>query len=339
MYESFYNNPVIRHLSVNQRWTVSDKDKVPIDMTDLLYRGKVHGALMNEEGHNPFVDLNTLVTHLPNAANNAYYIDAKADGVMILDIEPGCPEDIRNKLLRLPAYYGEFSMSGKGYHLILPVPKEYADVSSCSVAVKDPNGYYEFLCNHCVTFTRNVIPTGYTPDIGQGSYDEFLQLWCDIASKVDLNQKRINLTALKEEETTQWSDYIQTILQSDNKAYKKTPEDFADCSDDGYDGSRYEHGYTTHVYYVLWHLLKSLGVFYTKQQMIWEIYRATSELIPYRPKHDTIHNGMPWLLYEASVVVERSYDEGELLNAISFAKVEDELDELDEEENNGEDDD
>lgn len=308
MYEEFYNNPIIQKLAQEKRWTISDNNKVPIDMTDLLLSNgrAIHGALTKKEGHNPFVDLNTLMYYLPNAKNNAFSLDAKTDGVMVLDIEPKCPKAIADKLLQLPAYYGEFSMSGKGYHLILPVPKEYEEVYSCSVAVKEEHGYYEFLCNHCVTFTRNIIPAGYVPNIGQGSYQDYVDLWCELASKVDLNKKDISLDVLSEEEETKWTDYIQKILQSEAKAYKKEPSDFED------DMSRYEHGYTGHVYYVLLNVLKSLKVFYTKSEMIWEVYRATSELIPYRDKHDTIHDGMPWLLYQSAVIVNKNYDEDEI---------------------------
>ena len=308
MYSAFYSNPVIQRLAKEKRWTISDKDKVPIDMTDLLESNgrAIHGALTRKEGHNPFVDLYTLMSNIPNAKNNAFCLDAKTDGVMVLDIEPKCPKVIAEKLLQLPAYYGEFSMSGKGYHLILPVPKEYEDVYSCSIAVKEEHGYYEFLCNHCVTFTRNIIPANYSPNIGQGTYEDYVKIWCELAENVNLNKKDTVIDVLKDEEDTEWTDYIQSILQSDAKAYKKEPSDFED------DMSRYEHGYTGHVYYVLLNVLKSLKVFYTKSQMVWEVYRATSELIPYREKHDTIHDGMPWLLYQAAVIVNKNYDEDEI---------------------------
>jgi hypothetical protein len=325
MYEEFYNNPVIQRLASERRWTISDNNKVPIDMTDLLASNgqAIHGALTKKEGHNPFVDLYTLMKNIPNAANNAYSLDAKTDGVMVLDIEPKCPKAITEKLLQLPAYYGEFSMSGKGFHLIFPVPKEYEDVYSCCVAVKEEHGYYEFLCNHCVTFTRNIIPAGYVPNIGQGSYNDFVKVWSDLASKVDLTTKDTVIDIMSEEEDTEWTDYVQKILRSDAKAYKKTPEDFED------DMSRYEHGYTGHVYFVLLNILKSLKVFYTKSEMIWEVYRATSELIPYRDKHDTVHDRMPWLLYQAAVIVSKNYDEDEM-HAMTDQRVDEEKTEGDE---------
>lgn len=308
MFEAFYNNPVIQRLATEKRWTISDNNKVPIDMTDLLESNgrSIHGALTKKENHNPFVDLHTLMKNIPNAANNAYSLDAKTDGVMILDIEPKCPKAMVERLLRLPALYGEFSMSGKGYHLIFPVPKEYEDIYSCCVAVKEEHGYYEFLCNHCVTFTRNIIPAGHTPGIGTGTYQDFVDVWSELASKVDLTKKDITIDVMKDEEDTEWTDYIQNILTSDAKAYKKEPSDFND------DMSRYEHGYTGHVYFVLLNILKQIKFFYTKSEMIWEVFRATSELIPYRDKHDTIHDGMPWLLYQAAVIVNKNYDEDEM---------------------------
>lgn len=308
MFEHFYGNPVIQKLALERRWTISDKDKVPIDMTDLLMSNGqiIHGALNKKEGHNPYVDLHTLMTHIPNAANNAYWLDAKTDGVIVLDIEPKCPKEIAHELLKLPAYYGEYSMSGNGYHLILPLPNTFPEVYSCMNAVKEEHGYYEFLCNHYVTFTRNVLPAGLVPDMGQASYGDFMKIWNNLAVHVDLDKRNSVQAVLDEEEDTEWTDFIQNILQSDVKAYRKTPDDFCD------DMSRYEFGYTCHMYRELIEILKSLKVFYTRSQVVWEVYRAVSATIDYRDKHDTARNGMPWLLYLSAEVAGRNYDEDAL---------------------------
>lgn len=317
MFEAFYGNPVIQRLAFERRWTISDKDKVPIDMTDLLAsNGQViHGALTKKEGHCPYVDLHTLMKNIPNAKNNAYWLDAKTDGILVLDIEPKCPKVISDRLLQLPALYGEYSMSGKGYHLILPLPNTYEDVFGCKTAVKEEHGYYEFLCNHYVTFTRNVLPANLVPNMGTMSYDDYVNIWNEMAENIKVDEKNIVLEIMSEEVDTEWTDYIQTILQSSECDYSKTPEDFED------DMSRFEYGCTSHYYHELIKILKSIKVEYEKDELIWEIYRATAEILPYREKHDTARNGMPWLLYLSASIVERDYENYK--NAMSNDEKED----------------
>lgn len=305
MFEAFYGNPIIQRLGQNKRWTVSDKDKVPIDMTDLLMsNGQViHGALNRKEGHCPYVNLQTLTQYLPNAKNNAYWIDAATDGILVLDIEPKCPKAIADRLLQLPAVYGEYSMSGKGYHLILPLPNTYEDAYRCKNAVKEKHGYYEFLCNHYVTFTRNVLPYNLVPNMGTLSYDEYVDIWNEVAENVTIETKNTTVAVMNEEVSTEWTNYVQTILGSSDQDYAKTPSDFED------DMSRYEYGCTAHYFYALSRVLRRIKVLYEKDEMIWEVYRATSEFLPYRSKHDTARNNMPWLLYLSALIVEDKYAE------------------------------
>jgi len=307
MFRDFYDNPVIQRLSTEKRWTISDSNKVPIDMADLLSsNGQViHGAIL-KENHCPYLDLWTLLKHIPNATNHAFYLDARTDGIMVLDIEPKCPQEIVDKLLQLPAFYGEYSMSGKGYHLILPVPSTFVDVFSCMNAVKEEHGYYEFLCNHYVTFTRKVLPTGLVPNMGQAPYDDFITIWNQLAVNIDLDKKKSIQAVLDEEEDTEYTDYIQEILKSDDRAYKKEPSDFFD------DMSRYEYGFTSHTYHQLMRVLRNIKVFYTLNEMIWEVFRTTSALIEYRPKHDEMRNNLPWLLYLSSEVVGGQYNEDDM---------------------------
>ena len=71
-----------------------------------------------DRGYNPLVDLETVCKTLPTAANNTYHLDALIDKIVVLDVEPKCPEEIKRQFLSLPYLYSETSMSGNGLHLI-----------------------------------------------------------------------------------------------------------------------------------------------------------------------------------------------------------------------------
>ena len=241
MYEEFYQNPIIKKIAPVKAWTVSDNTKMPIDATDLFYRGILHGAVTKDPAHCPFVDLYTLSEMLPNATNNAFCLDAVRDGIIVLDIEPGCPDDIKHGLLRLPSLYAEYSMSGRGYHLIFPLPESFMDIAREKTAVKEEHKYYEFLCNHYVTFTRNVVKAEDYPGFGTSSYDAFLNLWESLASRAGLSKKVTCVDAFDAGEETEWSEEVRSDLMDDD--YRKTPEDFFG------DMSIYEFGFTAHIYH------------------------------------------------------------------------------------------
>lgn len=296
----FYNSAFVHELAGKEKWTVSDNTKRPIDMRALIDHGKVWGVAW-DRGYNPLVDLETLKNTIPDAVNNAFNLEAETDGYVVLDIEPKCPDVIKNEMLRLPYIYGEISMSGKGIHLVFKTPKEVWDkypVIHNKLAIKEKHGYYEILLNHMVTFTRNNIEEPYDPK----PISEFEKVFETLANeaKESVVAKEIVIEDVSTDDILMFNR-IMTVLTSQN--YKRKPEYF--CND----MSKYEFGMASFYYHALKRLLKNdqfSGVTYSDEQCAVILYEILQKKLEYRPKHDTQRNNMPWLMYVATQLIGKS---------------------------------
>lgn len=300
-FPEFYNNSVVKELAYNEKWTVSDNTKRPIDMHALIHEEKIWG-LAFDRGYNPMITLDELCRILPNAANNTYYLDALTDKIVVLDVEPKCPDVIKERILKLPYLYGETSVSGKGYHLLFRLPEDilekYPNAAS-KLSLKEQHGYYEILLNHMILFTRNALPA--TDD--QTGLTEFRNMFELLA----IQQKPAESSDLQIEMDEMNIDDIPYyhVLMPALKAqiYGKTPKDFYD------DMSKYEFGMTGFYYRKLSSLLTN-GAYkdhvYTDNEKAMILYKLTSEKLPYREKHDQKRNNMPWLLYIAACLIAKS---------------------------------
>ena len=294
-YIDFYNNKFIHSIAFNERWTISTKEKIPVDMKKIKYDGIVVGAKYTDE--RCLMSLPELLSEIPEAANHAYYLDAIVDNFVVLDIEPTCPDYIKHKLLELPYIYGEKSMSGKGYHLVFPLPSSIEDFKAAQTkpALKDDNGYYEILMNHYVTFTRDMIP----PSHGIGNFNS---LFNELASKQKLtNRKDFSLDKTATINNIPSSDSILYVLGK-NKPKKE-------ISDYGNDASRWEFAYGRSLVAKLEQILnvkmlKSHN--FTNDEKALLIYKTLKENLPPRDKHDTERQGLPWLLYIAQEVIAKA---------------------------------
>lgn len=182
VFPEFYTNTHIRSGLAPQRlWTVSDFDKMPVDIVSALDASpvcprcwrtecsEVHGARV-ADADTQLLTLDELTAAVPNARNVATHLDGRSSGLLVLDIEPNCPPEVTDQLLRLvtgntaspqpQAVYSEISGSGRGYHLLLPLPENLAYFPRASNATKlqHPQRWYEVLLYHWVTFSRRPIP-------------------------------------------------------------------------------------------------------------------------------------------------------------------------------------
>lgn len=181
-FPEFYTNTYVRGLAPHRLWTVSDFDKRPVDIVSALDTSPVcprchwsgcndvHGARVSDAA-TQLLTLDELTTALPNASNVATHLDWRTSGLMVLDIEPRCPPEVTDQLLRLVtgntaspqqrAVYSEMSSSGYGYHLLLPPPSNLAQFPRAAHATKlqHPQRWYEVLLYHWITFGRTPIPT------------------------------------------------------------------------------------------------------------------------------------------------------------------------------------
>lgn len=296
----FYNSAFVRKLAGNKKWTVSDKTKRPIDMRAWIDREEVWGVAW-DRGYNPLVDLETLKNTIPNAVNNAYYLEAETDNYVVLDIEPKCPDVIKKEMLRLPYVYGEVSMSGNGIHLVFELPRDVWDkypVVHNKLAIKEKHGYYEILLNHMVTFTRNNIEEPYNPK----SLSEFEKVFETLASeaKESAIAKEITVEDISTDNIPMFNR-IMNVMVSQN--YRRKPEYFHG------DMSKYEFGMASFYYHTLQRLLKNKqfsGIEYSDEQCAIILYELLKTKLEYRPKHDTQRSNMPWLLYVATQLIGKS---------------------------------
>lgn len=290
-YPEFYTNPAILKLADKKRWTISNDKKMPLDVRGVLTEGRVYGALYPDE--RSLASLGTICHYFPITDNVTFYLDVLLDDVIVLDIEPTCPEPLKSKLAAAPALYKEVSMSGKGIHLLLPKPKNFDDfpILKKKTALKHEKGYYEFLLNHYVTFTRKSFK------IKEDDSEDINKHFTDLASNAIYREREKIILEDEEPEIPQKDRLIDHLMRMD---YKKTLKDFND------DWSRYEFGYLAFLYYKLDRLLNS-QLFdrekQTEETMSWLLYLTAKEKLPYRPKHDEKRNGMPWLLSESTKII------------------------------------
>lgn len=299
-FPEFYDNPIVNAIADIPRWTVSDSDKMPINTRELMTTGRLWGAhAISDEC---LVTLDELTGFLPTAANNAFYLRAQTDGFLVLDIEKTCPPEIARKMLSIPSLYGELSMSGKGYHLVLPLPANFWDfpIATGKKVLKEAHGYYEILLDHWVTFTRSPIPGGRLPDIdyAPGAWEN---LYAELAKDaVEAPVADFDFTAERPD-----IPRIDTILDlMTRRGLEKALEDFRG------DFSRYEFSTLGVLYNRLGPILIAIAdavpdAVFDASAKSWLIYEAATRLLPYRDKHEEIRNGMPLLLNAAYSLVAR----------------------------------
>lgn len=292
-FPNFYNHPFIQSIANNKRWTVCDNNKRPIDMFSYMYQQKITGAIFTDE--KSLVSLPELCDIIPDAANNTYYMDTLIDNFVVLDIEKTCPDNIKQKLLSTPYIYGEVSLSGKGYHLIFPLPECFSKypIAQKKIVMKEQHGYYEILLQHYVTFTRNMLP----PSPNTTSFETIFEELASI--QTETVRKDIDIQTLQPANIPFYNDILAVLSHMD---YKKTPEDF--CND----MSKYEYGFIGFFYRKLKNIIsiKKYKVHnYTDNERAWILYTLTKDKIRYRPKHDEFRNNLPWLLYLSGEIIAK----------------------------------
>lgn len=312
----FCSHPFILFIAPNKKWTVSTKDKVPLDMFMWKYHGRICGAKFHDDAS--LVSLSELIGLLGQPANYAYWLDSVDDGFVVVDIEPACPENIKNKLLRLPYVYGERSMSGKGYHLVVPITTEFDDCPELLTkpAIKEKHKWYEILTNHFVTFTGNIIQPAYD-NASLKSLIDYLKPMQTISNRSDFHFEDLADVASIPGENS--------IVSQLMDVEPKTLESFYG------DISRYEFAYACKLYSKTQTVINSIQTQhkhfselnenqrhllgyderipnheYTLNEKAYFIYLVLSEKLEHRLKHETFRQNLPWLLYLAQEAIAKS---------------------------------
>lgn len=323
-YQQFYQNPTIQKLGKERRWTISGKlpkspdgrerGKVPLNIHNIIAimegrPAQVCGARTRDE--QSLTDLETITTKVPDATNCTFYLDCEMDEVMVLDIEKTCPPELRDKLLTLlpRALYAEYSMSGKGYHLILPLPENFYDYPNASgrTVVRHPKGYYEFLLSHYVTFTRHVLVDHPSTEDAVHIEPTCLE---EVYEELAVQQKDIATVAFNVEEERPDIPHLDELVErlvnpKPHSRFARTLKDY------DHDHSSYEFGYIGHLYFRLRQILKA-SVYkkahtYSESDCIWIVYLAIDQILDHREKHDEVRNEIPMLMDRVRYVVSPDF--------------------------------
>ena len=315
----FMNNEFIQTIKDREQWTLSEQgSKKPLDMNymiahanDAEYR-PIGASFANNNkplvtldrmGHffSEFLHTDIDKITIPNAA---YDLSQLTDDFMVLDIEPTCPDVMKNELLKFPYPYVEKSMSGKGIHAIIPnnmMNTKFEDIRKNASKLQEEHRYYEFLLNHYVTFTGEIIIPTQT---GQKMLNPIETYFDRLAEQTQLHNE-IKEIALSESVLDMSQipgiDIIMDIIDNQYSGYYKTKADF------NFDESRYEFGFIAYYAKRLEEACSSIllkGNTYTDEQKVGMLYNIVKERIPERPKHNETRRGMPYLLYCCKRVFE-----------------------------------
>lgn len=314
-YQAFQQHPFIQSIKETPKWTISNEKKIPLDMRILMTENRIHGAnFYDEQSLTTLTEIdsffnkqNLLVT------NHAFFLDVVLDGFVVLDIEPDCPDDIKQKLLNTPYIYGEVSLSGKGYHLVFRTPQCFMDYPNAHTkpALKDEDGNYEILLNHFCTFTAKMIQPPANPT------EDFNKIYKQLAenAKNIAKQREVDISTLTDKPDTKYADRILALLKQAGLQWNKRPDNFKkDKHPLENDPSRYEWAYLAYLYKKLDSIMHVSAIAdehtYTEEEQAFFLYTIIQELIPHREKHDTYRltsdgTKLPWLGYLIKDVMEK----------------------------------
>lgn len=267
-------------------------------------------------------DLNALNTYhelnLPELVTfkRAYRMNAIDDLIIVLDVEPDSSPDVINHLSKIPAHFSEWS-TNNGLHMfyklnMTDLTPEVKTLLSMAVKKIDDakNGLrckLELIMNdHWITFTgktnvEQIVPLE-TPV--PKAIHNIIQT---IAQSATMQQQEIEKILVDANGTSETSDKVSNWLLASPKMIEiaqLTPDQFQN------DMSKYEFNVIIRVAGYLNYQIANAspmtsyrlgGVNLTQmsdQDSIRAIYQAIKEVLPYRSKHDTYRDKLPWLLYQ-----------------------------------------
>lgn len=330
----FASNPLIAKIANDESWSVSDKNKVPVNFRLLQETGSVVGAKLDS---NPFVTLQTIDKD-PNfdMVNRMYRLSALENRVMMIDIEPKEKDETLLWWSRFPAQYAETSKNG-GLHLLIQVPEEFINdensyIFDTLVQIKEnKEGTCEYLFNrHNITFTKQMF-NKLQPDFRKGTNDGVWLEWLLnhlVEIDKDARDRRLHFEHAPEfDEANLHMDYINQQLSKPEDApmrgymfhdvimNKRFIDNMLDETQKP-DHSAREYSNLLKIHRQLIKTANSLikqddamgSTYYessdhscemTANDFIYLAYKYAKELFPYRDKHEEHRDNLPWLLYQS----------------------------------------
>lgn len=157
--------PQLQILVTNPIWTISDVNKRPLDVRTLFSDHPV-GAKANDERAVTSIAALYKVLGGARLTNLATFWNYDLSSFMLLDVESHADKALIARMATLPAVYAEYSLSGRGMHLVMPMPKlpdgvAFPEVRHARVLHGDTDDW-EIHLRHWVTFTGLSIPINTT---------------------------------------------------------------------------------------------------------------------------------------------------------------------------------
>lgn len=314
----FRQNPLIDKMKSDTEWTVSNNNKAPLDAKKLLYENyKMEYASLFEEPY-PLVALTELDAD-PNLdyVNRAYHLDARKNRIFMIDVEPEATNDTLMNAMMCPAGYTEVSKRG-GIHLLIEIPEDLITPENeyllDTTVIKDEKLEIEYIFNnHYCTFTKKIVLAKPSTDFATNEVaKEVLKNILDTIVIIDKDNK-IAREEAKKIKTNFNTDHlnmkainklisIKSLNQFISQQQKKSSADYNNNE------SSYERAVAVACVYKIKSTVKFAkeSPYLTKMfesfddnDAIYAAYELSKKIIPYREKHDTMRNGLPWLLYQA----------------------------------------
>lgn len=304
--------PFIQQIAYNPRWTLSE-NKRPLNIRKILDHPQSIGEHLpgaTTYDNESLVTLPELYRAFMTPPNITYYLNNAFDDILVVDIEPHCPDDLKQELLQIPHLYAETSTSGKGIHLIVPKPDNFYDypnaIEKTSLQFTEPledknikpKVWYEILIRHFVSFTGNQL---HLPQ-GNKSFEE-------VYATLAKDAKHISKGEVSSDVDLKPEDIIDGEWLVDNLVGIVPKKDM----DDYPSRSHYDFAVIGTIRNHLKKLFQTMkikmnGHEYTEEEIISIVYHAVYETLPYREKYDTYRNGLPYLMY--AIVNQIALDKG-----------------------------
>lgn len=255
----------------------------------------------------------------------AYHMSALDNLVVVLDIEPDTSKELLEQFSKIPAHFSEWS-TNNGLHLFYKVDlSKLSDAGRTLLGLtvqkideqpEGPESYRKFeliMNDHWITFTgktnlSQIVPLETpVPDV---IYDIIESIAVKAAERqLELEEIQVDANARSETSET----LAEWILDSSKmiEIEQLEPSQFQ------HDLSRYEFNVIYRIAGYLQYRIENAspmtalrlgGINLAKvsdQDAVQAIYQVAMQVIPYRDKHATFRDRMPWLMYQAVQAYQR----------------------------------
>lgn len=255
----------------------------------------------------------------------AYRMNALENLVVVLDIEPDTSDALLEKFSKIPAHFAEWS-TNNGLHLFYKVDvNRLSDAGrtllSLTVQKIDeepagPDSYRKFeliMNDHWITFTGKTNLSQIVP-VETPVPDPIYDIIEAIAVKAAERQMELEDIQVNANERSETSEKLAEWILDSSKMIEIEQLEPANFQNDM---SRYEFNVIFRIAGYLQYRIENANPMtslrlgginlaqISDQDAVQTIYQVAQQIIPYRDKHATFRDRMPWLMYQSVQAYQR----------------------------------